>query len=342
MNQEHKDMDVSALITETGVLDITRDPLFEERVIEKIEHQIDWSISNPHLGEPTGFAKLDHITEGFQKSSIWMIGGATSSGKSQFALSLIVNLMRRQQQVVLFSLEMPAYQNYYRIASCLSEKGYKINDIRKNRIPNVDTKVVMRNVITKAKSYLEIIENTNKFDLIKLYIKDRASQGVKYFFLDYVQLINGGLNDHKDISVIAAEIQGLSKELDVCIVLVSQVTKAKTNDQFSSALETADFKGSGDWENVAGVSLVITHELNQSQRAEVSDLVYKMGGHKEFPMKISVTKNRDGNGTGMVKFKSIPECSRFIEISDEEYNSLKNQSLELFAARLKETADEDA
>ena len=49
-------------------------------------------------GIPTGFAKLDTMTSGFQNSELIILGARPSIGKTAFALSMMYNMMRNNKK----------------------------------------------------------------------------------------------------------------------------------------------------------------------------------------------------------------------------------------------------
>ena len=62
---------------------------------------------NQFTGIPSGFAKLDTYTSGFQKSELIIIGARPSIGKTAFALSMMQNIAcERKIPCGFFSLEM--------------------------------------------------------------------------------------------------------------------------------------------------------------------------------------------------------------------------------------------
>ena len=62
-------------------------------------------------GIPTGFADLDHMTAGFQRNDLIIVGARPSMGKTAFALNIAQNVaVKARENVAIFSLEMGAEQ----------------------------------------------------------------------------------------------------------------------------------------------------------------------------------------------------------------------------------------
>lgn len=294
-------------------------------VLSGIISEMDKNSGKSLIGISTGFKTLDNYTEGYQGSQLWVIGGSSSSGKSQLVLQLASKLVDSGHKAVVFSLEMPKFFNYFRIAGSKFLK--KINDFRKGVIPKQERDEMMGKVVNKnLKIYAR---EAQKYEDMMRIIKREASEGTKVFFIDYLQQISheDDITSHKVVSKIISEIYGLAIDLDITIVLLSQVTKAKANEKSYGALETADFKGSGDIENVASVALFISQEMTSKQRAESREYAYKVGKPVEFAINLKITKNRDGNGTGFINMKSQPEYGIFSEIEHDEFTELLEGSL---------------
>jgi len=69
-------------------------------------------------GIATGFADLDTITGGLQRSDLIVIAGPPSIGKTSFALSIALHvLLKEHRSVGLFSLEAPKKQVIERLLS---------------------------------------------------------------------------------------------------------------------------------------------------------------------------------------------------------------------------------
>ncbi len=72
-------------------------------------------------GVPSGFADLDGLTAGFQRSDLVIIAGRPSMGKTALAMNIAENAaIREKLRVAVFSLEMPALHLAMRSLSSLS------------------------------------------------------------------------------------------------------------------------------------------------------------------------------------------------------------------------------
>lgn len=95
------------------------------------------------IGFPSGFEKLDKITNGFQPSNLVLISGAHGMGKKEFLVSLIRKMtIENHYSIVLFSLKMTAKQVIFQIVTQLTE----INTEKlRSGLLNEDDKQLIRN-----------------------------------------------------------------------------------------------------------------------------------------------------------------------------------------------------
>ncbi len=68
-------------------------------VFEEAEHRINGGESPNVL---SGFPDLDHVTDGFAPGDLVVVGGATSMGKTSFALGITTHVASVQKRPVAF------------------------------------------------------------------------------------------------------------------------------------------------------------------------------------------------------------------------------------------------
>ena len=64
------------------------------------------------------------IESNFPKGIVTLVGARPAMGKSAFAISMAINLAKRNQKFIYFSLEMDKEQVIERIKQQTDEKGY--------------------------------------------------------------------------------------------------------------------------------------------------------------------------------------------------------------------------
>ena len=106
------------------------------------------------------------------------------------------------------------------------------------------------------------IDDAPALTLLDIRAKARRVQqrhGLKVIAVDYLQLMNGGNRQdsrHHQIEAISRGLKQLAKELDVCVLLLSQVNRAATQ-RADGEPTLADLKESGAVEEDADTVLVL-------------------------------------------------------------------------------------
>ncbi len=228
-----------------------------------------------------------------------------SIGKTSLALNIIENLLIDEDvPVALFSLEMSGVQLAERIMCSLSR--LKNQKVRRNHLDDKD--------------YIELIEGIGRLGSKCLWIEDaseltplslrsrarrlKAAHDIQCIVIDYLQLISTNdrhENRQQEITRISRSIKSLARELDVPVILLSQLNWAPAGrSNFMPRL--TDLRESGSIKQDADVVLLLHREdyYHKGQadycNTNVADVI--------------VAKQRNGP-TGAIKLTFLPELSRF-------------------------------
>ena len=183
-------------------------------------------------GVPTGFRDLDTLTGGWQNSDLIIIAGRPSSGKTAFALSLSRNAAMHHEKPVsvgIFSLEMSTQQLVMRLLC--AEAKVDAHAVRTGRLPEDDWKRLSVAAGRLAGANI-FIDDTAALGILELRAKARrlkAERNVGMIVVDYLQLMQGpkgAENREKEISAISRSLKALSKELNVPVIALSQLSRA--------------------------------------------------------------------------------------------------------------------
>lgn len=255
-------------------------------------------------GLPTGFYQLDQITCGLQKGDVIVIAARPSIGKTSLALNIIEHLLGEDVPVALFSLEMSGVQLAERLLCSYSR--LKNQKIRRNML--------------EAKDYDELVESIGRLGTRRLWIEEsseltplnirskarrlKAAYDIQCIIIDYLQLINiNGRHENRqqEITKISRSIKSLAKELNVPIILLSQLNRAPAGrSNFMPRL--TDLRESGSIEQDADVVILLHREdyYHKGQadycNTNVADVI--------------IAKQRNGP-TGKIKLTFRPDMSRF-------------------------------
>jgi len=214
-------------------------------------------------GLPTGFTRLNALTQGFQKSDLIVVAARPGMGKSAFALNIAAYLSIHQPYTVgFFSLEMSAQQVGFRI-QC-SEARVNLQRLREGRISK-DEKKALFFTLQKIRDAKLFIDDTPAITLLEM--RARALQlkqrhGLDALFADYLQIMGtrGKVeNRTQEVSAFSRGLKALAKELDVPVIALSQLSR-RTEQRGASEKEPvlSDLRESGAIEQDADVVIFLS------------------------------------------------------------------------------------
>lgn len=224
-------------------------------------------------GLPSGFAKLDEITDGFHKSEIFLVSARPSHGKSALALDIALNVAKRKSAVAVFSLEMDKKTCFYRLACNEAQVAYI-------RFRNGDISAEERSRIMAATQMLAdlpiAIDDEPGLTIPVMAVKLQAIMNklpLALWVLDYAQLVRldskRGMSENEKYTEIAGQLQELERRIEVPLLLLSQLNRESEKAQ-DKRPRLSQSRGSGTWEQIAQVgALLWREEMVQRDRADL-------------------------------------------------------------------------
>lgn len=278
---------------ETTEVHAAKDIMVKE--IEIIESR--YNSKNEFTGIPTGFAKLDTYTSGFQNSELIIIGARPSIGKTALALSMMRYIaVEKKISCGFFSLEMPYESIGMRLLS--QEARVPMNRIRAGTLKLDDVKKVQDAAGRWYDAPLYIVDTPN-MRLLELRAMARrlvVNQNVKIIFIDYIGLVateDSSAPVYEQVSEISKSLKSMARELHIPIVALSQVAR----DAEGQEPNLAQIRGSGSVEQDADVVMFLHRDrLKDETPAQEA--------------KIILAKQRNG-ATGDIPILFIPAFSKF-------------------------------
>ena len=260
---------------------------------------------NSLTGLSTGFYQLDEITCGLQKGDVIVMAARPSIGKTSLALNIIENMLVNEDvPVALFSLEMGGVQLAERMMSSLSRLGNQ--KVRRNHLNDKDYADLADSMgrLMARRLWIEEISILTPLSIRSRARRLKAAYDIQCIVIDYLQLISTHgrhENRQQEIMRISRSIKSLARELDVPVILLSQLNRAPASrSNFMPRL--TDLRESGSIEQDADVVLLLHREdyYHKGQadycNTNVADVI--------------VAKQRNGP-TGAIKLTFRPELSRF-------------------------------
>ena len=269
-------------------------------------------------GIPTGYAKLDDYTSGWQRSDLVIIAGRPAMGKTSFALSLAKNIaVDYDTPIAFFSLEMNNVQLVNRLISNVCEiEGKKILN---GQLDDEEWKRLDKNV-RKLQAAPIYIDDTPGMSIFELRTKARRlvrEKGVQVIMIDYLQLMNANGarfgSRQEEVSTISRSLKGLAKELDIPVLALSQLNRTVEGREGIGGKrpQPSDLRESGAIEQDADMVLFV-------HRPEYYRIFTdEKGNDLHGKAQIIIAKHRKG-GTGDVLLNFRGEFTRFENPTDSD------------------------
>lgn len=256
------------------------------------------------VGVPTGFADLDKLTGGLQKSDLIIIAARPAVGKSALGLGIAYNAaVRHQRTVALFVLEMSAEQIVQRILAM--ETGIDSHRLRMGHIDDGEWTSVTRAFgrLSEAQIFIDDSASVSIMDVRSKSRRLHAERGIDLIIIDYLQLMTSGKSENRvqEISQISRSLKGLARELNVPVIALAQLSRAVESRQ-SHVPMLSDLRESGSIEQDADIVGFIYREDvydPDTERKGIADLI--------------IAKHRNGP-IGTVHLRFFDRTARFADL----------------------------
>ncbi|MDO4571724.1 MAG: replicative DNA helicase [Clostridia bacterium] len=213
-------------------------------------------------GVPSGFTELDRLTNGFQRSDLVIIAGRPAMGKTSFAINIAqYAALHDARTVVVFSLEMSAEQLVMRMLC--TEASVESQRIKEGQVGNEELNRLMEVMEPMSRARF-FIDDTGGVTVPMIRSKCRrlkARSGLDLVVIDYMQLMQGSTgrksdNRMQEISDMTRQLKLLARELDVPILLLSQLNRGPEQRQDHTPM-LADLRESGSIEQDADMVILL-------------------------------------------------------------------------------------
>lgn len=296
----------NAQLNELMQLNATDDRVFTSRkVMDQVVAEYDLRKENSGKGETnglkSGIGKFDKVTNGLQNGDLIILAGRPSMGKTAIAIHMAMEIARNNKHVLIFSLEMTAVQLGNRML--LNESDIPINLFKTGALYSQHENSIRITAGNIGKRSITIADTPGipMMHIRNIALRQQRNVGVDVIFIDYLQLIQSGnslLSRHMDLSQITKACKNLAKELNIPVVLLSQLNR-NVEARTDKRPMLADLRESGAIEEDADIVGFLYREEYYNRNSE-----FKNEGE------IIISKFRNGE-TGFVKFKHDGTMRRF-------------------------------
>ena len=276
-------------------------------------------------GVTTGFAELDKLTSGWQKSDLIVLAARPGMGKTAFTLALARNAaIDDKKPVAFFSLEMSTNQLVSRLIAMETE--IESEKLKKGLLLEKEWKHLVKN-IDNLKEAPIFIDDTAAIGIFELRAKCRrlkAKHDIQLIVIDYLQLMTGSTdgkgagNREQEISMISRNLKGIAKELEVPIIALSQLSRAVETRGGAKRPMLSDLRESGAIEQDADMVIFL-------YRPEYYKITQDEDGLDCRGMaEVIIAKHRNGS-LETVKTRFIGKFAKFKDLETDAFGALEQE-----------------
>jgi len=319
--------EAEGMLFEVSQRNVKKDVTQINPVIDEAIKRIQAAANRPEglSGVQSGFHGLDKITSGWQRSDLIIIAARPAMGKTAFVISMAKNMaVDYNSPVALFSLEMSNVQLVNRLLMNVCEiEGEKIKNGQLEPYEWEQLDYRLKKLID-APIYLDDTPSLSVFELRTKARRLVKEHHIKVLIIDYLQLMNAsGMNfgsREQEVSMISRSLKGLSKELDIPIIALSQLNRSVESRAGNEGKrpQLSDLRESGAIEQDADMVCFI-------HRPEYYKITEDTQGNSLVGIaEIIIAKHRNG-ATGDVQLRFKGQYAKFMNKDDEEqgqYQSL--------------------
>ncbi len=263
-------------------------------------------------GVSTGYTELDKLLSGLQPSELLILAARPSQGKTALALNFAENIsIRAGSPVAFFSLEMSKESLLQRLLASVAQ--IDAHKFRSGHLSREDWRRMTEalGTISNAPLWIDDAGSTSVLEIGAKARRLKREKGLSLVVVDYLQLITGRGrfgNRQEEVSSISRALKGLAKELQIPVLVLSQLTRAPEREERGPQL--SDLRESGAIEQDADVVMFIyrPHWSKMDASPEERDQA-----------EIQVAKQRNGP-TDKVRFVFRSRLTRFEEAAPDAFS----------------------
>ena len=277
------------------------------KVIANIEAA--WASNGEPTGISTGFHDLDNKTDGLHNGEMIVLAARPSIGKTALACNIVEHVaINLHKPVAVFSLEMTADQLIERMMA--SQAKVNIRAMKKDSMLGMADAPKLTSAAGKINAAPFLIDDTSGLSILQLRARARRMKkdhNIELIVIDYLQLLNSSTvsksdNREREIADISQGIKAMAKELQVPVIVLSQLNRE--SEKTGGKPKLSQLRESGAIE----------------QDADVVGLLYEAEGYDPNsqteadagqPINLFIAKQRNGERYVTVNFMFLKHFTRF-------------------------------
>lgn len=215
-------------------------------------------------GVSTGFTKLDEMTSGLHGGELVILAARPSMGKTALALNMAQHVaVRLNLPVAVFSLEMSKESLLTRLLCAtarVDSHRYRTGYLNAEERRRLQAALVQ---LTEAPLFIDDSAGVNVMDMHAKLRRLQAEHKLGLVVVDYLQLMSSPRrveNRVQEVSAISRGLKLLAKELNVPMLVLSQLSRAPETRQGDHRPQLSDLRESGSIEQDADLVMFIFRE----------------------------------------------------------------------------------
>ncbi|PIR59273.1 MAG: replicative DNA helicase [Candidatus Pacebacteria bacterium CG10_big_fil_rev_8_21_14_0_10_56_10] len=252
-----------------------------ETLAESFERLDELQKSDGELrGLATGFADLDRLLAGLQRSNLVILAARPGMGKTALALNISQHIaVTLKKRVGFFSLEMSKEELVDRLL--VAQADIDAWRLKTGRLDQQDFLKLSDGMGVLADAPL-FIDDTPGLSIFEMRTKARrlaADQGIDALVVDYLQLSHGRTRDNRvqEVAEVSQGLKNIARELRIPVLTVSQLSRA-VESRGEKIPQLSDLRESGSIE----------------QDADVVMFLYRQDDDQPGSMNLKIAKHRNG------------------------------------------------
>lgn len=256
------------------------------------------------FGVPTGYNQLDDWLCGFQPAGLYIVAGPPKTGKTSWCLDVA---LRAKIPAAVFSLEQSRKQLALRAIS--GHTGVPYHRLVNPRYWDKDTGRLIADAASELFKCPLFIDDRSALTPMQIKARSRRlkkAHGIKMVLVDYLGIAKptsskANQSRERDVASMTAEFKALAKDLDLPVILLSQLNRQGTGGDRPKLNQLRD-SGAVEQDSDAVIFLHRPDKANVEKATE----------NAQEAAEIVVAANRNGP-TGIINVTWDPVRFRFID-----------------------------
>jgi len=314
-----------------GLVDLTttgRQTISFSTALDTLKSEVELLSANtdevPLVGVTTGFKRTDKHTGGYRKQNLVIIAARPGMGKTSKVLKMAVENVKKGLPVGMISLEMSVHELTARVVAI--DTSFHLKQLLKIGFEQTIYFERYDAHAERMREYPLYIDDSGANDITEIVITAkmwRRVYGIEVLIIDYIQLMGDRSvrgNREGEISSISRRLKRLAKELDIPIVVLSQLSRAVETRGSSKRPILSDLRESGAIEQDADIVEFI-------YRPRYYNLDVLQDDYDDQKLKKAVALGADseiiyakyrGGSTGTAMLKWVGDKTKFVDVEDDK------------------------